>query len=613
MIRTVTPVALAALLLSGCAFRTVGPAEQASESSMRDAQRLLDEGRRPLVPEQVGAVRLVDQVYTGGTARRAENGVPLPRQWERDNGFVLRRATLMRLFEIGTAITEVTRIPVSFAPDVTNASGAGGAGGAGGGAPAAGAMAGNMGGGPDINAMLNGMGLGPTANPAMGPVSQGNTAGAMGGMIRPLVGTRDAMKVEFQGRLSQFMNQVASHFGVAWEYRNGEIQIFRNVTRTYTVHALPSNISLNSSLAAENNAEGGSGAGATGGSNQRVESDVSVKIWDEVKAGVQGIVGSYGQVTAALSTGTITVTAPPQIATRVQSYLESQNERLGRQVSVSVQVLQVELSDGDNYSLDLQGVFNQAGQFGFGFGNAATVGRVATVVGQVIEAGAPAAATTMLTGAPAMGAAPGVGMGVFNPGSRYNGTNALIQALSTKGRVSTRQTASVVTLNGVPAPLQIANTRGYVRQVSVTSGASGASGGSTTQTQLETGTVTTGFNLSLLPRIDPDGQGLLMQFGVNLSELVGSQNGFETFSSNGSTVQLPNVNSRNFVQQAEVPNGATLVLTGFEQVNETSRREGTGTPEFMGLGGRQNATRGRTAVVILMTPTVVSRRVITAQ
>lgn len=584
--------ALAAVLLSGCAYRSVGPSEQASEGTMRDAQRLLAESRRPLEPAQVGPVRLVDQVYTSGTARMAENGAPLPRQWERDNGFVLRRATLMRLFEVGSAITEVTRIPVSFAPDVMGPGGTGAAAAA----PAAGPAAGPAGAPPDINAMLSGMGLGPNGAPA--PVTAaGNIAGASGGMIRPLVGTRDAMKVEFQGRLSQFMNQMSSHFGVAWEYRNGEISIFRNITRTYTVHALPSNIALSSSLSAENTAGGSGGsAGATGGSNQRVTSDVSVKIWDEVKAGVDGIVGTYGRVSASLSTGTITVSAPPQVLARVQSFLDGQNERLGRQVSVSVQVLQVELTDGDNYSLDLQGVLNQAGNLGvgFGFGNAASM---------AVSAVAPAMATGI----------PGVGMGVLNPNSRFSGTNAIVQALSTRGRVSTRQTASVVTLNGVPAPLQIANTRGYVRQVSVTSGASGGPGGSTTQTTLETGTVTTGFNLSLLPRIDPDGQGLLLQFGVNLSELVGSVNGFEVFSSNGSTVQLPNVNSRNFVQQAEVPNGATLVLTGFEQVNETAQRAGAGLPEFMGLGGRQNASRGRTAVVILMTPTVVSRRVITAE
>jgi type II secretory pathway component GspD/PulD (secretin) len=116
--------------------------------------------------------------------------------------------------------------------------------------------------------------------------------------------------------------------------------------------------------------------------------------------------------------------------------------------------------------------------------------------------------------------------------------------------------------------------------------------------------------MSLLPRIDPDGEGLLMQFAINLSDLQGAQNGFDTFSTNGSTIQLPNINSRNFVQQAEVPNGSTLVLTGFEQVNDNADRKGTGDPSFMGLGGSQVGTRGRTAIVILMTPTVVTSRLI---
>ena len=38
----------------------------------------------------------------------------------------------------------------------------------------------------------------------------------------------------------------------------------------------------------------------------------------------------------------------------------------------------------------------------------------------------------------------------------------------------------------------------------------------------------------LVPKIQKDGT-ILMQYAMNISELVGSQNGFETFSSNGST------------------------------------------------------------------------------
>ena len=588
------PLIVGSLLLSGCSIGTVGQAERVYAGSSRDATRYLDQARQPLVPANISPVLVSDGVYTSGVARRSDHGQPLPRQWERDGGFVLKRATLMPVYEIGTEITNITSIPVTFAPDVTDATGNGQSGGGAAPAPAVGyggatpvgapVIPGNVAPPrPDINAMLGSMGLTGSGSNAAG----GNTAGAVGGVIHPLVGTQSAMRVEFQGRLSDFLNQMSAHFGVSWEFSGGEIRIFRSVTRTYTVHALPSSIDLHSSLNADSTSSGSgssSSAGATGGSNQKINSSVTVEIWKDITTAVNGIVGSSGRVTTAVSTGTITVTAPPPVISRVQAYLDGQNERLNKQVTVSVQVLNVTLTDSDNYNLDLQAAFAKASQYGITFASP--------------TAAIPAAAGQFAAS-------------VTNPNSRFNGSKAIVNALSSAGKVTIRTTASVTTLNGVPAPLQVANTRGYVQNVSVTSTASGTTGSAATQTTLNTATVTTGFSLSVLPRIDSDGQGLLMQFGINISDLNGATNGFDNFTTpDGSeTVQLPNINSRNFVQQAFIPNGSTLVLTGFEQNNNSGTKEGVGNPGFLGLGGAQNGSTTRNVVVILMTPTVDSNTV----
>ena len=435
--------------------------------------------------------------------------------------------------------------------------------------------------------MLGSMGLAP--NSAGGGFAAGNTAGAQGAYIRPLTGTRTAMKVDFSGALSQFLNQMSAHFNVSWEYTGGEIRVFRSVTRTFTVHALPSTIDLKSTLTADSTSSGGSGAqggGATAGSNQKVNSAVTVEIWKDISGAVNTIVGSSGHVSTAVSTGTITVTAPPQIISRVQAYLDGQNERLNKQVAVSVQVLNVSVRDTDNYGFDLNAVFSRAGQYGLSLaGPAASVPATAGAFG-----------FTVLSQKPVLG-------------GDVSGSKAIIEALSTAGRVTVKTTASVTTLNGVPAPLQVANTRGYVQNVSVSDGTTtGGSGAAVSRTQLQTSTVTTGFSLSLLPRIDSESNGLLLQFGINISELNGPNDGFNDFSTkDGSTrVQLPNINSRNFVQQAFVPNGATLVLAGFEQTSNTGNRSGVGSPGFMGLGGNQGGSANRDMIVILMTPVVLS-------
>ena len=613
---------LAAAILAGCSgIGTVGTASRVADMTSRESSRDMDSAKQPLPPMKVSKVVVSDDVWTTNKARRSDHGEPLPRQWERSNSFVIRRSTPMKLYEIGTEITDITRIPVTFSPDVTDTTGtqepapaAGGAAPGGGGAGAGGA--GNKTGGatqpPDINAILESMKIANTPTPP--PSIAGNLSGSDGNVIRPIAAAKDAMKVNFAGRLSDFLDQVSSHFNVSWEYSAGEIRIFRFVTRTYTVHALPSTIDLKATLTADSSSQdnsggagggggGGTPSGGSGGSNQKVDSSVNIEIWKDITGAVTTIVGKYGHVSTAVSTGTITVSAPPPIISRVQSYLDGQNERLNKQVSVSVEVLDLDILDEDNYSFDLQGVFQQAQNFGFTFG---TLGGALNGLSSVI---------TGSSGAPYSGMASsisnsnsGAEFGVISPTSSWRGSNGVIQALSTAGRVTVRTTASVTTLNGVPAPLQVSNTRGYVSNIMVTAFPTIGAGSPTSETQLTTSTITTGFSMSLLPRINADNTGLLLQFGISISDLNGADNGFDIYTTQDGTetVQLPNVNSRNFVQQAFVPNGSTLVLAGFEQNQNNATSTGVGSPGFMGLGGSQNGKAERKVLVILMTPVVLS-------
>jgi len=590
--------------LAACAGGSVAPAERIAEEGMRDAQARIASHRTQLAAEDTAAIRRSDGVFTSALVRRNDRGDALPREWERPDGFTLRRPTPMQMFEIASAITEITRIPVAFAPDVLSplpATGVapltpglpGAPGAPGGGVPVA---------APDINQVLAQMGLQPGGQL---PFAGGSVAGATGNVIRPVLSTRNAMRPEFTGRLSVFLNTFASHFGVGWEYTGGEIRVFRNMTRTFTINALPAQISLNTSQTADTSTSGGGGSGggsggvqSQGAANQRVTTDAAIRIWEELTAQVGNIVGQDGRVTSSVSTGSITVTAPGPVMSRVQAYMDRQNERLSRQVTVAVQVLSVELQDSDNLQLDVQGLFGRAADFGIAFGN---TGGALRALNGIAPVGLPGS--------------PSLSFGITNPSSQWAGSGALFEALSRRGRVRVSQMASVTTMNGIPAPLQVANTRGYLASVSTTDGttAGGGTGVGTTAVRqtLVPGSVTTGFSMSLLPRVNEASGSLMMQFAINLSELVGPNDGFRTFTSGQNTIQLPDVNTRSFVQQAEIPNGSSLVLTGFLQDRDSAERRGVGVPEFVGLGGRQSATRTRTAIVVVLTPQVVNQRAIT--
>ena len=70
-------------------------------------------------------------------------------------------------------------------------------------------------------------------------------------------------------------------------------------------------------------------------------------------------------------------------------------------------------------------------------------------------------------------------------------------------------------------------------------------------------------------------------------------------------LQLPTMQMRGFVQEIAMRSGQTLVLTGFEDLRETTTTSGIGKPKMGLLGGTANDTSDRRVLVITMTPEVL--------
>ena len=65
----------------------------------------------------------------------------------------------------------------------------------------------------------------------------------------------------------------------------------------------------------------------------------------------------------------------------------------------------------------------------------------------------------------------------------------------------------------------------------------------------------------------------------NITFLLASlftDDGFNNVSMAGNSIQLVDINSRAFAQQVMVPNGNTLILSGFEQQRNQVSKEGFG-------------------------------------
>ena len=224
-----------------------------------------------------------------------------------------------------------------------------------------------------------------------------------------------------------------------------------------TVTGSTSSVSANGGLTSE---------GSTQGTQMNFESDI---LKDMEKTLNSMITPGMGRVALSSSTGVVTVTDRPDSLRRIKAFISSENKRITRQVVLNVKVLSVSLNKNDSLGLNTAALFK-------------------TLSSQV-------GITTSFVNPNTSGVTTTAGVVSANSDSPWAGSQAVIDALSVQGQVTTITSPSVTTLNMKPAPILVGNQQTYLASVSTTA----IQGGGTSQQALTTGTISTGFNMVLLP------------------------------------------------------------------------------------------------------------------
>jgi len=378
----------------------------------------------------------------------------------------------------------------------------------------------------------------------------------------------------YSGKLAGFLDLAASRHGAYWEWDGRSIHFFRTKSRTYRLAALPGDTSLTSRIGSQSSTStGGAGSSTSGTSSSELRAGVEfagMSVWKGIEDSIRTMMTADGKLTVTPSTGTITLDDTPQVLERVEAFIENQNLALSRQVVLNVRVLAVELNHSHAYGINWNLVYQNLGR---------SVGVTASSAGAPVVGGGSLAFRIL-------------------SGSMWDGSSAIVEALSKQGKVSQVTSASMVTINNQPAPIQVGRQTAYLASSTTTLSDSG-----TPTVTLQPGQINTGFSMNMLPHI-LDGNRLMLQYSGDISTLTR----LNTVTSGESSIQTPEVDTRNFMQRTIMASGETLVVTGFEQFNLNAESSGVGRADNVAFGGGVNGKNSRNVLVVLIQPVLLGSK-----
>ncbi len=382
----------------------------------------------------------------------------------------------------------------------------------------------------------------------------------------------------YRGKLAGLLDSVTARLGLDWEYRNGTLEIRRFITRTYSIAALPGSTSYSNSLGKSGGIAAGVTGGATGGStgsyisSMQVSNQSDVDYWANLEGVLSAMLSNMGRLAVNQGTGTVTVTDIRDVVDRVARHIEEENRTMTRQIAFEVQLYSVRSQDGSDFGIDWNLIYKKAGELEIGFETP----------------------QSLLSGRP-------VGSGsatIIKPNSNFNGSQAFLKAMASTNKVSLVTSQRSITLNRQVAPIAVTGQRAYVAESKVTTTGSGAD--ANVSIERKVGNITTGFILNLMPSVT-DRNAMVLTVGMDISEL----RALPSFGGDKDGIQLPEISATQFIQRVALRTGETLVLSGFEQVDNRMEQRSLDPSLPPVVGGSFTGNRRKDSLVFLITPVML--------
>ncbi|CFQ66699.1 PilN family type IVB pilus formation outer membrane protein [Yersinia similis] len=400
-----------------------------------------------------------------------------------------------------------------------------------------------------------------------------NAMGRAAPVVRETGGSGNTLRgVHWEGSLAGLLDNVTTRLGLSWRYEQGRISIFYVDTRTFPIMFMDSKTAFSSKVISGTTTSSGTSGSSSGGglsgdvnTSQTTTMEMSSGLYSDLENTIKAML-TPGVGRLFLAAGMLTVTDTPRVLDAVNTYINDRNTELNRQVVLNVKVYSVEKRRQDQLGIDWNAVFTSGS------------------IGGSLTSAFTDASTSAMTG----------GLSILD--GKFANSKAFVNALAEQANVSLVTQQASTTTNMSAVPVQVGTQQDYASQVNTDSTANVG-----TSTSITKSTITTGFNMTMLPYIMPKSSQIQLQFSINMSDDPTSR----TFTSGESSIELMKTRLKTFNQRVILSSGQTLVLSGFQQVNNTGSKQGVGSASFFGLGGGANGQKDDTMLVILITPTLL--------
>ena len=379
-------------------------------------------------------------------------------------------------------------------------------------------------------------------------------------------GKTEHYKIDFRkrGTLVEILDALVATGQVSWKYVGDRVLIHKLDSKTFTLDTLAGSEKFTSEAGTSINASQ-EGTRTTSNTKSTIDAEIP-DIWESIVENVKTFMTKEGTMATNVQTGSLTVTDTPQVLAKIQEYVDGENERLRTTIMYRVDIIEVSRKTDDNYGVSLSDLIygGSDGLFTLTTGVSDIGERASTLVGSVIK-----------------------------PSSRFNGSQAMIKALSGKTDLVSHRTAFTSEVVGLVARVQELRERGYVAERSVA--ALNTTAGLEVTQRIET--TTEGFIVSMMGMLASNG-GLILQTLVDISNIED----IERRGTDDNYVESPLRLVRNGKSRTHMQPGDTVIASLIEQNRKEKAKRGIGSPFNWLLGGESTSSNQQIYTLVLVTP-----------